>query len=141
MENAFSALFNQFNNVLALCLSDVVDSINYSFTADKLNEKLNANISYEETFLDIMTGDNPINGYYQCCLLGDVDKDGEISVIDAIQIQKYAAGKTDLQDDDLFLEYSYRVYGPNVKYRSDFNRDGERDIIDATAIQRFAVSE
>ena len=92
-----------------------------------------------KTFLDIMTSDKPINGYYQYCLLGDVDKDGEISVIDATQIQKFAAEKTDLQDDDLFLEYSYRVYGPNVKYRSDFNCDGARDVIDASSIQSYLV--
>ena len=61
-------LFNQFNNVLALCLSDVVDSINYSFTADKLNEKLNANISYEETFLDI------IKVTFNDCLMEQYDK-------------------------------------------------------------------
>ena len=61
-------LFNQFNNVLALCLSDVVDRINYSFTADKLNEKLNANISYEETFLDI------IKVTFNDCLMEQYDK-------------------------------------------------------------------
>ena len=46
-------LFNQFNNVLALCLSDVVDQINFNFTSEKLNKKMNESISAEETFLDI----------------------------------------------------------------------------------------
>ena len=46
-------LINQFNNVLSLCLSDVVDQINFSFTADKLNEKITSNTSFEESFLDI----------------------------------------------------------------------------------------
>ena len=92
-----------------------------------------------EKFLDIMTGDEPISGYYNCCLLGDVDKDGEISVIDATQIQRFEIGLRDLQDDELDVEYSYKVYGPDVKYRSDFNCDGERDIIDATCIQRYLV--
>ena len=46
-------LFNKFNDVLALCLSDVVDQINFSFTSDKLNEKMTSNTSFEETFLDI----------------------------------------------------------------------------------------
>ena len=46
-------LFNQFNNVLVLCLSDVVDQINFDFTYDKLNKKMVANTGFEETFLDI----------------------------------------------------------------------------------------
>mgnify|MGYP002624511234 CR=1 FL=1 len=46
-------LFNQFNNVLVLCLSDVVDQINFNFTSDKLNKKMIANTSNEETFLEI----------------------------------------------------------------------------------------
>ena len=46
-------LFNQFNNVISLCLSDVVDQINFNFTANKLKEKMTHNTSFEETFLDI----------------------------------------------------------------------------------------
>ena len=46
-------LFNQFNNVLSLCLSDIVTQINFSFTSDKLKEKMTSNTSFEETFLDI----------------------------------------------------------------------------------------
>jgi len=46
-------LFNQFNNVLVLCLSEVVDQINFNFTSDKLNKKMADNTSIEETFLDI----------------------------------------------------------------------------------------
>ena len=46
-------LFNQFNNVLSLCLSDVVDQINFTFNSDRLNEKLKKNMDFEETFLDI----------------------------------------------------------------------------------------
>ena len=45
-------LFNQFNNVLSLCLSDVVDQINFTFNSDRLNEKLKKNLGFEETFLD-----------------------------------------------------------------------------------------
>ena len=46
-------LFNQFNNVLVLCLSEVVDQINFNFTSDKLNKKMASNTDAEETFLDI----------------------------------------------------------------------------------------
>ena len=47
-------LFNQFNNVLVICLSDVVDQINYNFTSEKLKEKISSNISSEQTYLDII---------------------------------------------------------------------------------------
>jgi hypothetical protein len=92
-----------------------------------------------KTFLDIMSGDEPIRGYYQCRLLGDADKDGELSVIDATLIQRYDVKISDLKDDELDLGYSYKVYGPDVEYISDFNCDGERDVIDATCLQRYLV--
>ena len=67
-KNEYIILFNQFNNVLSLCLSDVVDSINYSFTSDKLNEKMNSNMSYEETFLDI------VKVTFNDCIMEQYDK-------------------------------------------------------------------
>ena len=59
-------LFNKFNDVLSLCLSDVVDQINFNFTSDKLNEKMKANTSFEETYLDIckVTFNDLINEQY-----------------------------------------------------------------------------
>lgn len=90
-----------------------------------------------ETFLDIMSGDEPISGYYRCCLLGDVDKNGEISIIDATLIQRFDVRMMDLQDDELELEFSVSVCGPDVQYISDFNCDGDRNIIDVTYIQRY----
>ena len=59
-------LFNQFNNVLALCLSDVVDQINFNFTSNKLNEKMKYNTSVEETFLEIckVTFNDLVNEQY-----------------------------------------------------------------------------
>ena len=92
-----------------------------------------------KTFLDIMSGNEPISGYYRCCLLGDADKDGELSVIDATLIQRYDVKISDLKDDELDLGYSYKVYGPDVEYISDFNCDGERDVIDATCLQRYLI--
>jgi hypothetical protein len=46
-------LINQFNNVISLCLSDIVDQINFNFNAEKLKEKMASNTSFEETFLEI----------------------------------------------------------------------------------------
>ena len=46
-------LFNQFNNIISLNLSDVVDQINFNFTSDILKEKMASNTTFEETFLEI----------------------------------------------------------------------------------------
>ena len=46
-------LINQFNNVVSLCLSDIVDQINFNFNSEKLKDKMTSNTSFEETFLDI----------------------------------------------------------------------------------------
>ena len=60
-------------------------------------------------------------------LTGDVNRDGNVDILDATAIQKYSVNKTDLDDDQ--LEFS------------DVNSDGAVDVFDATAIQRYAVSE
>ena len=52
--------------------------------------------------------------------IGDVDKDGEISVIDATEIQRHIA----------------RLNVLSVEQIADVDRDGETTIFDATAIQR-----
>ena len=41
----------------------------------------------------------------------------------------------------VYIEYSYKVYEHYLKYISDFNCDGERDIFDATCIQRLVKGE
>ena len=45
-------LFEQFNKVLALCLSEIVDQINFNYTSEKLEEKMTKKIAFEETYLD-----------------------------------------------------------------------------------------
>ena len=47
-------LYDQFNNVLGLCLSEVVDLINYNFTSDTLIKKQISHTSNEQTYLDII---------------------------------------------------------------------------------------
>lgn len=73
-------------------------------------------------------------------LLGDIDRDDEISILDVTIIQRCEAEiseypATDLIDPDNIIT----PYFDNVKltYYSDFNRDKERDILDATCIQRY----
>ena len=89
-------------------------------------------------------------------LIGDINDNSEIDIVDATLIQRYLAG----YDDTVESRYSfssrfrvsgkfsnkdrvgtsYAVNGQHVKvweydYISDFDRDGERTILDATAIQ------
>lgn len=67
-------------------------------------------------------------------LLGDLDGDDSITVIDATILQRCEAKMRDYPEND---ERRY-PYG-KIRYYSDFNRDGERDILDATAIQRYLI--
>lgn len=70
-------------------------------------------------------------------LLGDIDKDGELSVIDVTILQRCLVGICDYPEDDEF--YLSEDYGAEAHYYSDFDRDGERDIIDVTKMQRYLV--
>lgn len=68
-------------------------------------------------------------------LLGDLDVDGEISIIDATLIQRCEANICDYPEDDEFRVTA--DFGRTVHYYSDFDQDGERSIIDATRLQRY----
>ncbi len=70
-------------------------------------------------------------------LLGDIDGDGEITVIDATIIQRCDIRIQSFPDDDEINPWGTWEYAP--KYYSDFNRDGDRDILDATCIMRYSV--
>ncbi len=72
-------------------------------------------------------------------LIGDLDRDNELSVIDVtiiqrceVNIREYPADN-EIKADDGLWRYS-------VKYYSDFDRDGERTILDATRLQRYLIS-
>lgn len=67
-------------------------------------------------------------------LLGDIDGDDSITVIDATMMQRCAAKIAEYPPED-------EMGAPigNIRCYSDFNRDGERDILDATAIQRYLI--
>lgn len=58
-------------------------------------------------------------------LLGDVNGDGEITIVDSTILQKYIVGQTTLDDETL-----------NV---ADVNKDGAVTVVDATLIQKFVV--
>lgn len=58
-------------------------------------------------------------------LLGDVNGDGEITIVDSTILQKYIVGQTALDGETL-----------NV---ADVNKDGAITVVDATLIQKFVV--
>ena len=58
-------------------------------------------------------------------LLGDVNGDNDVNVLDAVDIQKYSS-------DNL-------VFTDEQKHIGDYNKDGVCDILDATAIQTALV--
>lgn len=80
----------------------------------------------EEIFTQYLIPEN-------CALqIGDANKDGQLSVLDATLIQQAEAKICFI--DDWFTEA--QVYGDKIVFSTDFNRDGERTVMDATAIQR-----
>ena len=83
---------------------------------------------FESTFDEIGSGR----------LLGDVDNDGDISIIDATLIQRCEAKIRDYpEDDEIVPDDGLWMY--SVKYYSDFDRDGERSVVDATKLQRYLI--
>lgn len=93
--------------------------------------------NYASTW-DKCTGSNyycSFYGYYNSCFIceyddpsfsGDVDGDGEVSIMDASLLKRSLAGlKTDLSESDL--------------NRGDVDGNGELEVIDATYIQRFTA--
>ncbi len=71
--------------------------------------------------------------------IGDMDRDKELTVIDATHIQKCLAQLESYPDDDI-LEPKYRGVNAYLEYISDFDRDCERTVIDATAIQKHLAN-
>lgn len=72
-------------------------------------------------------------------LLGDVDNDGDISIIDTTILQRCEAKICDYPSDDEIRPLD-GLWMYSVRYYSDFDRDGERSILDATKLQRYLVN-
>lgn len=75
-------------------------------------------------------------------LLGDVNYDGIINIIDATLIQKYSANLLDYPKNDSINVGLCPVAGKSfvlLKYNSDMNRDGKRNVSDATAVQKYCA--
>ncbi|MBQ3264561.1 MAG: hypothetical protein IJH07_02165 [Ruminococcus sp.] len=81
-----------------------------------------------------------IDTYGKGRLLGDLDLDDAVTIVDVTLLQRCEAHITEYPDSDLIspdepIDSSFEP----LTYYSDFNRDGERDITDATCIQRYLV--
>lgn len=70
-------------------------------------------------------------------LIGDLDNDNAVTVVDATLIQRCEVMMRDYPEGDIYT-LTFDQSGM-THYYSDFNRDGERDILDATCIQRYLI--
>lgn len=92
------------------------------------NNMINMNAYYENGYM-IFTTDHfslyAVVDENMQLLTGDVNGDGEISVVDATKLQKYLVGLSSLSVDQLAV--------------ADANGDGKISIIDATEIQKYLI--
>lgn len=73
----------------------------------------------------VVVGNSSVIQDVKICLLGDVNMDGTVSILDATEVQKGIAGLLSLN------EYQNKL--------ADVNKDGNVSIIDATQIQKYIV--
>ena len=69
----------------------------------------------------------PTTDPYSQYIIGDVNGDGYVDVLDATLVQKYSSEKTKLNDRQLYV--------------ADVNNDGIVDVLDAATIQKYAVEK
>ena len=69
-------------------------------------------------------------------MLGDVDGDGELSIIDATLIQRSLVGMVDPEDFSWWCKHYSCSFGTRLTSLGDYDDDGECDITDVTLIQR-----
>ena len=72
-------------------------------------------------------------------LYGDVNYDGKVSVIDATQTQRYAAGKSSKFTEGTLQDIEDRKLAANVTEPK--NHDNRIDVVDATQIQRYIAGK
>ena len=88
-------------------------------------------ITVEGTALDL--------GQLKLWLYGDVNYDGKVSVIDATQTQRYAAGKSSKFTEGTLQDIEDRKLAANVTEPK--NHDNRIDVVDATQIQRYIAGK
>lgn len=98
----------------------------------------------EDVFIDIARMDDysaydglaeAIDTYGKGVLLGDIDRDDAMTVLDATMLQRCSAKIAEYPANDEIEPYSSSY--THIRYYSDFNLDGERSILDATCMQRY----
>lgn len=78
-------------------------------------------------------------GQLKLWLYGDVTYDGKVSVIDATQTQRYAAGKSSKFTEGTLQDIEDRKLAANVTEPK--NHDNRIDVVDATQIQRYLAGK
>ena len=71
--------------------------------------------------------------------LGDADKDGKLTIIDATKIQRFLVGMTDLEESSWWFEHCGSDFGTRLTSLADYDADGAVDAIDVTRIQRALI--
>ncbi len=74
-------------------------------------------------------------GMVNISVLGDTNWDGNLTIMDATEIQLWLANKKELPDDYFFI-FASCEYGPEIEHIADIDCDGSINIMDATHIQR-----
>ena len=79
----------------------------------------------ESWYLTRMTSGNEklTSAQIHFIILGDIDSDGEVSILDCTAIQKYLVGLSDMTNEHLAA--------------ADANGDGDADILDVTHLQLY----
>lgn len=72
-------------------------------------------------------------------LIGDLDNDNVITIVDATIIQKCLIELKSWPQYDEINKTHRSVHG-KLEYLSDFNRDNNRDIMDASSIQKYIAN-
>jgi hypothetical protein len=113
------------------CVYDVVNDA-FSDASDADNEKFPG----FSRAVDEAVKKSPYNNRGR--LIGDMDGDDELTMIDATLIQRCDIRIRDWPVDDLIKPEGHTYKKPPTYY-SDFDRNGERDIVDATKLQRYVT--
>ena len=115
---------------------DFVFATLYFDVADNASGSYNIMLSYDENNVYNINEDNieftVVNGAINIkkatnYLIGDVNGDKTVDILDAVLIQKYTVDKIKFDD--------------RQKYVADTNKDGAIDILDAVMIQKYAVNK
>lgn len=95
---------------------------------------------YVPKIVPITVGSTDLDcGQLKLWLYGDVNYDGKVSVIDATQTQRYAAGKSSKFTEGTLQDIEDRKLAANVTEPK--NHDNRIDVVDATQIQRYIAGK